>query len=132
MVKSSNARSGTAVALSRWRTRNGGASFFSALYTGQRLGDLGRLIWQNIGLERRELRLVTSKTGRQQIIWMAEPLMSLLANVPAGDNPKQPIHPRAFASVTKSGKVGTLLAAILRVDGKRRLGGGKEASGRSD
>jgi integrase len=78
------------------------------VYTGQRLGDLSRLTWQNVDLERGEIRLVTSKTGRQQIIWMAEPLRRHVENLPAGDNPKQPLHPRAFASVSKSGKVGTL------------------------
>lgn len=35
------------------------------LYTGQRLGDLARLTWQNIDLDANEVRLVTSKTGRQ-------------------------------------------------------------------
>ncbi|MBA3351899.1 MAG: tyrosine-type recombinase/integrase [Blastocatellia bacterium] len=78
------------------------------LYTGQRLGDLSRLTWQNVDLERSEIRLVTSKTGRQQIIWMAESLRRHVESLPAGDDPKEPIHPRAFASVTTSGKVGTL------------------------
>ncbi len=78
------------------------------LYTGQRLGDLARLTWQNVDLERSELRLVTSKTGRQQIIWMAEPLRRHVESLPAGDDPKQPLHPRAFSSVSKSAKVGTL------------------------
>src|SRR5262249_35034498 len=34
------------------------------LYTGQRLGDLARLTWENIDLQRDEIRFVTSKTGR--------------------------------------------------------------------
>ena len=38
------------------------------LYTGQRLGDLATLTWQNLDIERRELRLSTAKTGRRQII----------------------------------------------------------------
>ncbi len=35
------------------------------LYTGQRPGDLARLTWTNVDLAREEIRLVTSKTGRQ-------------------------------------------------------------------
>ena len=78
------------------------------LYTGQRLGDLARLTWQNIDLDRNDLRLVTSKTGRQQIIPLIGPLRRHIETLPAGDDPRQPIHARAFASVEKSGKVGTL------------------------
>ncbi len=78
------------------------------LYTGQRLGDLARLTWQNIDLQRDEIRLVSNKTGRQQIIPIASPLRRHLEGLRAGDDPKEPLHPRAFASVSKSGKVGTL------------------------
>ena len=78
------------------------------LYTGQRLGDLARLTWQNVDLQREEIRLVTSKTGRQQIIPLAPPLRKHVESLPAGDDPKQPLHSHAFASVMKSGKVGTL------------------------
>ena len=34
------------------------------LYTGQRLSDLARLSWNNLDLDRNEVRLVTGKTGR--------------------------------------------------------------------
>jgi integrase len=78
------------------------------LYTGQRLGDLARLTWQNVDLQHEEIRLVTSKTGRQQIIPLAPPLCRHVEGLPAGDDPKRPLHPRAFACVAKSGKVGTL------------------------
>ena len=92
-----------AVADDEWRSL-----ILFGLYTGQRLGDLARLTWQGVDLERDELRLVTSKTGRQQIIPLAVPLRRHVETLPAGDDPKQPLHPRAFASVTKSAKVGTL------------------------
>jgi integrase len=78
------------------------------LYTGQRLGDLARLTWQNVDLDRDEIRFVTSKTGRQQIIPLAPPLQKHVEMLAAGDDPRQPLHPHAFTSVTKSGKVGTL------------------------
>lgn len=78
------------------------------LYTGQRLGDLARLTWQNIDLARDEIRFVSRKTGRTLIIPIAAPLRSQIEKLPAGDDPHQPLHPRAFASVEKSGGVKTL------------------------
>lgn len=78
------------------------------LYTGQRLGDLARLTWANLDLQQNELRLSTSKTGRRQIIPLAGPLRRHVQNLHASNDPRQPLHPRAFASVEKSGKVGTL------------------------
>jgi len=74
------------------------------LYTGQRLGDLALLTWQNIDLQAGEMRLVTRKTGRTQIIPLADPLREHLEALPATDNPLQPLHPRAFADLTKYGK----------------------------
>lgn len=81
---------------------------YFGLYTGQRLGDLARLTWQNVDLERDEIRFVTRKTRRQMIIPIASPLRARIEKLPAGEDPRQPLHPRAFASVEKSGKVSTL------------------------
>jgi integrase len=81
---------------------------FFGLYTGQRLGDLARLTWQNVDLERDEIRFVTRKTGRTMIIPIAPPLRAEIEKLPVGDDPHQPLHPRAFASVEKSGGVKTL------------------------
>jgi integrase len=92
-----------AIADEEWRSL-----ILFGLYTGQRLGDLARLTWANLDLQRNELRLCTSKTGRQQIIPLAPPLQQHVENLYAGDDPRQPLHLRAFASVEKSGKVGTL------------------------
>jgi len=78
------------------------------LYTGQRLGDVARLTWDNIDLQQAEIRLSTAKTGRRQIIPLAAPLLRHIESLPTGDDRGQPIHPRAFKSVTRSGKVGTL------------------------
>lgn len=68
------------------------------LYTGQRLGDIAKLTWQNLDLERQELALVTSKTRRRQRIPLAMPLSRFVEKLPAGDDPKQPLFPRAFAT----------------------------------
>jgi integrase len=42
------------------------------------------------------------------IIPIAPPLRAQIEKLPAGDDPHQPLHPRAFASVQKSGEVNTL------------------------
>jgi integrase len=78
------------------------------LYTGQRLGDLASLTWENVDLHRSEIRLVTRKTGKTLILPIAAPLRRHLDEVPASDNPAQPLHPRAFATLNRQGKVGNL------------------------
>jgi integrase len=81
---------------------------FFGLYTGQRLGDLARLTWQNVDLDRDEIRFVSRKTGRTMIIPIAPPLREQIEKIPAGDDPHQPLHPRSFASVKNSGRTNTL------------------------
>ncbi len=91
------------IANDEWRSL-----IYFGLYTGQRLGDLARLTWQNVDLDRDEIRFVSRKTGRTMIIPIAPPLRAHIEKLPAGDDPDQPLHPRAFASVEKSGGVKTL------------------------
>jgi integrase len=74
------------------------------LYTGQRLMDLALLTWSGIDLERGEIRLITSKTGRRMTIPMAESLREHLVALAGGDDPDEPLHPRAFAGVKKDGR----------------------------
>jgi integrase len=79
------------------------------LYTGQRLGDLALLTWSQVDLEREEIRLTTRKTGKALLIPMAGPLREHLLILPATDDPKAPLHPRAYATVTTQFiRVGTL------------------------
>jgi integrase len=77
-------------------------------YSGGRLGDLATLTWENIDLERGELRYESAKTGRVVLVPLATPLREHIERLPAGDNPKQPLHPRAFEVVTQQGRVGSL------------------------
>ncbi len=77
-------------------------------YTGARLGDLATLTWQNIDLRERQLTFKTRKTDRQMILPLADALCELLEKLPAGDDPKQPLHPRAFEAVMREGRAGTL------------------------
>jgi integrase len=78
------------------------------LYTGQRLGDIAGLTWSNIDLQRSELRLVTGKTGRQQIIPLAKPLLSFVEALPAGDTPDAPLFPRIHETAKRHKHAGNL------------------------
>jgi len=77
-------------------------------YTGQRLGDLAVLTWQNLDLNQKELRLTSRKTGRAVVLPLAAPLLQNIMKLPAGDDPKQPVHPRAFDLVNRHGRAGAL------------------------
>lgn len=71
-------------------------------YTGQRLKDIARLTWANIDLQKNELRFVTSKTSRRQLIPLASPVVAYLNQIPVGDNPNQPIFPDAFEIASRN------------------------------
>ena len=68
------------------------------LYTGQRLGDLAKLTWRNVDLERGELAFVTRKTKRRQLVPLAGPLRKLLEESDAGDDPAEPLFSKAFTA----------------------------------
>ncbi len=69
------------------------------LYTGQRLGDIARLTWQNVDLARGELAFVSRKTKRRLVIPLAAPLQAFLVDrADASDDPKQPLFPKACAA----------------------------------
>lgn len=92
-----------AVASDEWR----GMILFG-LYTGQRLGDAASLTWQNLDLQRSELRLVTGKTGRRQIIPLAPPLGRFVESLPAGDSPDAPLFPKIHAAAARHKHAGNL------------------------
>lgn len=79
------------------------------IYTGQRLGDLAALRWNQIDTARGEITLITKKTGRRMAIPINSALGEHLAAMPASDDPKAFLHPRAAALVKGAkGKVSTL------------------------
>ena len=82
---------------------------FFGLYTGQRLGDLANLKWENLHLAEEELRFRTIKTNRYVVLPLAQPLLRLIKQRAQG-NGKSPLHPAAMEAVkkTKGNKVGTL------------------------
>jgi integrase len=85
------------------------------LYTGQRLGDIAGLTWNNVDLRRRELRFVTGKTGRRQIIPIARALADYLESLPALDDPCAPLFPRAHSTRQRNIPTGTLSNQFYRI-----------------
>jgi integrase len=77
-------------------------------FTGQRMSDLASLTWRNVDTVRKEISLVTSKTGRRQVIPIATHLLDFIECMPAGENPTQPLFPNAYAIVTKTRRISTL------------------------
>jgi integrase len=82
-------------------------------YVGQRIGDLARLTWQNVDLQREEIRLTTEKTGRAMVIPMARPLVNFFSRLPATDNPADPVFPDLadHRTETLSGQFSAIVAA---------------------
>jgi integrase len=75
----------------------------AGLYTGQRLKDLAGLTWNNVDLERNEIRLTTSKTKRRQFIPIAAPFRAYLDELAVGDDPKAPLFPDLYPFAVKDG-----------------------------
>ncbi len=97
------------------------------LYTGQRLGDVARLTWNNIDLLKNEITLITKKTGRPMHIPMAEPLRRYFTGLPSSDAVDDPIFPSLYPLdvATLSGQFNSIAAAVglARDWGKHRKKG---------
>jgi integrase len=91
------------VATDEWR---GMIAF--GLYTGQRLGDIARLTWNNIDTERQEIRFAAAKTKRRIVLPIAAPLFDYLTNLPAAEDATQPLFPKLAARLRSSNRAGTL------------------------
>ena len=83
------------------------------LYTGQRLGDIAALTWRNIDLARGELALVSRKTKRRILIPLADPLRGYLESLDVGDDPDEPIFPKAASSAQRTGTLSNKFHAIM-------------------
>jgi integrase len=64
------------------------------IYTGQRMSDLATLRWSALDLEQNTVRFYTAKTNTSITIPMAPALREHVMNLPAGDDPESPLHPR--------------------------------------
>jgi integrase len=88
----------------------------AGLYTGQRLGDIATLTWNNIDLQKREIHHFAEKQGKSINIPIAEPLMEYLESTPAGDVPDAPLFPKAYDRVlSQEGRTGTLSGQFRRI-----------------
>jgi len=73
-------------------------------YTGARLSDVAKLTWQQVDVVTQEVSYVSRKKGRQVIVPMAPALFRHIQTLQVGDDPKQPLHTRAYETVTKLGQ----------------------------
>jgi integrase len=100
------------VASTEWRSL-----ILFGLYTGQRLADLALLTWANIDTEAGEIVIQTRKTGRTVRIPISGPLANHIEELPASDDPRAFLHPKAAAIASRgavaplSRQFGELLAA---------------------
>jgi integrase len=104
------------------------------LYTGQRLSDIAGFTWDQVNLEKAELRFETAKTGRRMIIPIALPLLSNLRLLRKKDTGTSPIHPRAAATLNKNDKTSTLsnqFANLLAAAGLRDKVSHKKEKGKN-
>jgi integrase len=74
----------------------------AGLYTGQRLGDIALLRWENVDLQREEIALTTRKTERRMLIPIAQPLLDYLAEAATTDDPRAFVFPKAAGFVLRT------------------------------
>jgi integrase len=122
------------VADAEWRSL-----IFFAFYTGQRLSDLATLTWNNVDLDRGEVRMVTGKTGRRMIIPLAPALRVHIESMPPSHDSKAPLHPRASRVLAQRGNSSMLSRQFAELLGKaglrektRHVGTGKTRSVRRE
>lgn len=85
------------------------------LYTGQRLGDLAALTWQNVDLKRSEIRITTQKTQKAVVIPISSYLSSCLEKLPKPHSGPSPIHPEAYRCWKSSGKTSNLSKRFVKL-----------------
>jgi integrase len=118
------------VATDEWRSL-----ILFGFYTGQRLGDLAVLSWNNIDIGAGEIHLRTAKTARMVRIPICGPLMEHIESLSAVDEPSEHLHPKAAKAFLKgnspmvSRQFGDLLAAAGVTD--RRMHGKSSGKGRA-
>jgi integrase len=66
------------------------------------------LTWRNIDLQHGNVSLTTAKTGRQQMLPLAKPLLGHLQTMPSADDPDAPLFASAYAARQRSMYGGTL------------------------
>lgn len=126
------------IADAEWR-----AMIIRGYYTGQRLKDIALMRAEQEDVATGQVVFWTSKTDQRIVVEMAPAFREWALNLDAADDPKQPLHPRAFAAVnassqqrtsTVSGQFADLLVkAGLRHGGRhRKKQGGQGRAGRKE
>ncbi len=92
-----------AVADDEWRSM-----ILFGFYTGARLGDIAAAQWQQLDLQAGLFTYSSNKTQRTTIIPLPRALRAHIEQMPAGDDPGQPLHAWAFASWSLRGQSNTL------------------------
>jgi integrase len=73
----------------------------TAVYTGQRLGDIAQLTWQQVDLRKKAISFVTQKTGKRLSLSLAKPLQDYFSKLPSSDDSKAYVFPKAAAMAEK-------------------------------
>ncbi len=109
------------VAPAEWRTM-----ILVAFYTGLRLGDCANLTWRHADLSRSTISIKTAKTGREQVLPIAEPLEKHLLTL-AGDDPNAPLCPALHGkgAAWLSNQFHKVMAEAGLVEGRTHEGTGK-------
>lgn len=103
------------------------------LYTGQRIGDIVRLTWRQVDMERGEVNFLAKKTGRRVNLPMAKPLQACLAKLPAFDDPDEHLFPslakaKRIAHVSNQFRELLVEAGLLEARNHKAKGKGRAAS----
>jgi len=78
------------------------------LYTGQRLGDIARLKWSSVDLEKGVIRIVTQKTNKTLVLPINEPLKQHITLIKGQKGRDEAIHTRSFAIIEKQNRTANL------------------------
>jgi integrase len=108
---------------------------YFGFYSGQRLGDIAKMKWSSIDLQKGSLRITTSKTDKFLNVPLHPDLWNHLKSLPAPIDPSLPIHPEAAAIIEEqkrtallSNRFGRILAAagLREKRPHRALGEGRD------
>lgn len=75
---------------------------------GQRLSDVASLRWSSIDTAKLEATITTRKTGRIMHCPITPPLLDHISALSVPSDPRAPLHPRAFDTLKRTGKVSGL------------------------
>ena len=90
----------------------------TAAYTGARLGDVSLLRWENVDLSTREMRFVTEKTNRAQIVPISGPLHRHLIEIAGTDDASSFVVPSRVRDTPAEGSDRIAFKSILPDHGK--------------